>query len=136
MSLAKLALACGLMVLVLAACGISAKPVAGTLHLDQTRGNHAKVDDPVRAHVDCLRADGLPFRQFRSSGNRPSIQIGALPGGPTVIFDSTPGGAQYTQMDGQVQGAEVIGGAFLYPNRASDAELKKIESCIAQGVKG
>jgi hypothetical protein len=136
MSLVKLAPACGLTAVVLAACGVSAKPVAGTLHLDQVRGNHAKVDDPVRAHADCLRSGGLTFTQFHASGNRPAIQIGRLPTGPTVIFDSTPGGAQFAQMDGSVQGAEVIGAAFVYPNRATDDELQKVESCIAQGVKG
>jgi hypothetical protein len=30
----------------------------------------------------------------------------------------------------------VIGSALLYPHQASDSELKKIEDCLAQGVKG
>lgn len=136
MSLAKLAVACGLMAVVLCACGIPAKPVAGTLHLNSARGNHAKVDDPVQRHVDCLISNGLHFTRFTSPGNRPSIQVGTMPKGPTVVFDSTPGGAQYAQMSDQVQGAEVIGGALLYPNMATDDLLSKVESCIAQGVKG
>jgi hypothetical protein len=65
-----------------------------------------------------------------------SIQIGTLPAGPTVVFEPTPGAAQFDQMSGKVKSAEVIGSALLYPNQASDQELKQIEDCLASGVVG
>lgn len=136
MSHPKLALACGLMAVALTGCGIKAKPLAGTSHLDRARGNHAQVDDPRVKHVKCLRANGLPVHLYRASGARPAIQVGSLPAGPTIIFEPTPGAAQGVQIEGEAQGAEVIGSALLYPNQASDAELSKVEGCTALGVSG
>jgi hypothetical protein len=136
MSLAKLALAGGLMALVLSACGIAAKPIAGTPGLNRIHGTHALVDDFRSSHAACIRGGGLTVRLFRASGNRPAMQVGIGAAGPTVIFDPTPGGAQYQQMAGEAQGAEVIGSALLYPNQGSDSELQTIEGCVAQGVKG
>lgn len=120
----------------LAACGIAAKPEAGTAHVDLARGSHARVDDPRTKHVDCLLADRLPIRLYRASGNRPAIQVGSAPSGPTIVFEPTPGAAQGAQITGQVQGAEVIGSALVYPNAAPDAELSKVEACVALGVTG
>jgi hypothetical protein len=129
-------LVCGVAALGLGACGITAKPVAGTLHVDQARGSHARVDDPRTKHVACLRADGLPVHLYRASGERPAIQVGPAPSGPTIVFEPTPGDAQGAQITGRVQGAEVIGSALVYPNAAPDAELSKVEACVALGVKG
>ena len=36
----------------------------------------------------------------------------------------------------QEQGAEVIGSALLYPNKASGKTLTKVELCTATGVNG
>ena len=66
----------------------------------------------------------------------PSFQVGVRPTGPTVIFLPTPGAAQAAQIDGQAQGAEVIGSALLYPNQAPDKLLSKVETCVAKGVPG
>jgi hypothetical protein len=64
------------------------------------------------------------------------MQIGAKPSGPTVQFTPTPGAAQEEQISGQVESAEVIGAALLYPNQASDSLLQKVEGCVAKGVSG
>jgi hypothetical protein len=64
------------------------------------------------------------------------MQIGTKPSGPTVQFMPTPGAAQEAQISGQVESAEVIGSALLYPNQAPDGLLQKVESCVAKGVKG
>jgi hypothetical protein len=64
------------------------------------------------------------------------LQIGTKPYGPTVQFTPTPGAAQEVQIGGQVESAEVIGSALLYPNQASDALLQKVEDCMAKGVTG
>jgi glycine/serine hydroxymethyltransferase len=137
MSSAKLALAAGIAALVLSACGSTAKPVAGTLKAITT--SHKGLDDPRKKHIACLRQDHIPVQRVQatlSGQSFPGLQIGAAPSGPTVTFEPTPGAAQYAQISGQVQSAEVIGSALLYPNQASDALLAKVEDCVALGVTG
>ncbi len=130
MSSVKLALAAGLAVLSLSACGTAAKPVAGTPQA--VVKTHRGVDDPRTKHLKCIRQDGLPVVRVGQTG----LQVGTRPTGPTVIFEPTPGAAQELQISGQAQSAEVIGSALLYPNLASDSELQKVEACVAQGVTG
>jgi hypothetical protein len=101
-------------------------------------GFRGKVDDPrtsVHNHLGCIKQAGLPVGNVTISGN-PGLQIGAPPAGPTVQFLASPGAAQYAQISGSTEGAEVIGSALLFPNGGSDAELSKIESCLAVGVTG
>ncbi len=130
MSSAKLALAIGLVAISLSACGNTAKPEAGTLKAATI--NQKGVDDPRATHVDCLRSDHIPVTEF----GRTWLQVGTKPSGPTVNFEPTPGAAQELQINGSVEGAEVIGAALLYPNQASDALLQKVEDCVAKGVSG
>lgn len=127
---AKLALAVGLVAISLSACGNSAKPEAGTLKAATTDAK--KVDDPRTAHVDCLHSEHIPVVEFGKTW----LQIGTKPYGPTVQFEPTPGAAQDLQIDGQVESAEVIGSALLYPNQASDSLLQRVEDCMAKGVTG
>jgi hypothetical protein len=90
------------------------------------------VDDPRTKHLNCLIQHHLSVVKVGQTG----LQVGAAPNGPTVTFAPTPGAAQEAQISGQVQAAEVIGSALVYPNRASDQELQVVESCLAQGVSG
>jgi hypothetical protein len=136
MSRGKLLVACGLTTLSVSACGMSAKPVAGTPGISHAQGNHAQVSDPRTKPVRCLRSDGLPVNLFRASGARPAIQVGTAPSGPTVIFEPSQQAATSTQIMGQAQGAEVIGAALVFPNQASDSVMKRVESCMAIGVTG
>ncbi|MGO9900430.1 MAG: hypothetical protein ACLP0J_12205 [Solirubrobacteraceae bacterium] len=136
MSTAKLSLACGLAAVSLCGCGIAAKPLAGTPKLISKPGNHAKVDDPRAKHLGCMVRGDLPARAFTTANGLPGIQVGALPAGPTIVFQSTPGVAQGFQINGKAQRAEVIGSAQLYPNLAPDKELSTIEQCLALGVTG
>jgi hypothetical protein len=134
---AKLAVASGLVAVALSACATAAKPVAGTPGIAKNPGTRGKVDDPRTTkndHLACLRQANLQVAEIGGA----DVQIGSPPGGPSVHFTPTAGVAQGLQMDGQpqYQGAEVIGSALLYPNQGSDAELKKIESCLAVGVTG
>jgi hypothetical protein len=95
------------------------------------------VDDPRNVHLPCLRGAGLPIHEYATGAQRlPTIQVGTLPTGPTIIFYPTPGIAQGLQLMGEEQGAEVIGSALLYPNQASDSELSIVEKCVAIGVSG
>jgi hypothetical protein len=130
MSSAKLALAAGLAAISLSACGNTAKPEAGTLKAVST--TQKQIDDPRKTHVACLLAEHIPVVEFGHTG----LQIGTKPSGPTVVFEPTPGAAQESQIDGQVESAEVIGSALLYPNQAPDSLLAKVEACMAKGVSG
>jgi hypothetical protein len=109
-------------------CGSAVKPPQG-------RG---KVDDPriypSANHLTCLKKDKLPVQKVGSNG----LQIGALPAGPTVAYQPSPGAAQAQQIEGgaAAQSAEVIGSALLYTHQAPDSELKLIETCLGQGVSG
>ncbi len=138
MSCAKLAVAAGLAAVCLSACGTTTPPVAGTPSPNGKPIGRGRVDDPRTAksnHLKCLVQHHLPAVSVGVNG-RPGFQIGAPPAGPTVMFEPTPGQAQGDQIIGNSQGAEVIGSALLYPNQASDKELKTIENCLAQGVTG
>lgn len=136
MSRGTLLVACGLTTLAVSACGMSAKPVAGSPGIEHAAGNHAQVNDPRTKHVQCLKAAGLPVRLFRASGARPAIQVGSAPSGPTVIFEPTQQAATGVQIVGQAQGAEVIGAALVYPNQAPDSVMQMVEDCMNIGVSG
>ncbi|HWE58861.1 MAG TPA: hypothetical protein VG228_04130 [Solirubrobacteraceae bacterium] len=137
MSAVKVAVACGLVALLISACGIPPKPEAGTPHLRKQPGTHARTDDPRVKHVACLRSAKIHFHQYYTAEHHlPAIQVGSLPNGPTIIFYPTPGIAQGLQIMGEEQAAEVIGGALLYPNKATGNELSTIENCTATGVTG
>jgi hypothetical protein len=126
MPYAKPATILGVAALVLCGCSSAAKPPQG-------RG---KVDDPRTSatanHLKCIVNNGLPAQEVGGTG----IQIGALPGGPSVQFLPSPGTAQGAQIEAQAQGAEVIGSALLFTHQASDGELQVIEGCLASGVNG
>ena len=124
---AAAAAAIGVVGVALAGCGSGAHPARG-------RG---VVDSPITTktnHLKCLQQQHLPVVDTGPT----SLQIGPLPNGPTVRFLPTPGSAQALQLQGSpaTAGAEVIGSALLYPNGASDGELKQIETCLAKGVSG
>jgi uncharacterized protein YceK len=135
MSSAKLALACALaaFALVLSACGTIHKPMAGSGSATvTTSGARGQVDDPRQKHLGCLAGLHLPVAER----GKTDIVIGTPPDQVTATFTPTPGAAQEEQIGGHVEGAEVIGSALVYPGSASDSELKSIEDCLAQGVKG
>jgi hypothetical protein len=132
MSSAKVAVACGLCMVLLSACGSSAKPAAGTIAPTATKIGHAQIDDPRTKHVTCLLAHKIPAVKVGNTW----IQVGAPPSGPVVDFQPTPGSAQQAQISGLTPGAEVIGSALLYPKQASDQLLQIVEDCLAVGVKG
>lgn len=137
--LVRLAVTVGLMAVLLSACGISAKPQAGTADIAKSHDTFSLVDEPWTLQVKCLRSDHVKFREYLTAGQKlPAIQIGTLPIGPTVVFYSTAGIAQGFQVTGKNTGlgAEVIGAALLYPNQANNTLLTKVETCTATGVTG
>jgi hypothetical protein len=134
---AKLAAALVLSALSLSACGISSKPEAGTPKAIAT--GHKGLDDARTKHTACLRQAhvAVHLEWLKVAGKPlPSFQVGTAPAGPTVIFEPTPGDAQGVQIQGEAQGAEVIGSALVYPNQASDNLMNVVENCVGLGVKG
>ena len=110
------------------ACGSAVKPATGS------RG---QIDYPATAkanRIDCIADHHLPVQKVGLN----ELLIGPQPAGPRVVFAPTEGAAQGDQISGQsqLQGAEVIGGALLYPDQAPDKELGAIENCLSKGVKG
>jgi hypothetical protein len=143
MSLVKVVVVCGLMAAMVSACGIQTKPLAGgsASQLKKSHDYYGLVDHPDTKQVKCLRKlprkDHIRIRRYLSGKQKlPAIQIGTAPDGPTIIFYPTPGIAQGLQIMGQEQGAEVIGNALLYPNRARGKLLHRVEQCAAVGVNG
>ena len=131
----KLVIAAGLVAVLVGACGNVSNPAPGTGGGAERAQGRGKVDDPrttETSHLKCLQQAKLPVVEVGGQG----LQIGAPPAGATVTFEPTPGIAQGLQITGQIQSAEVIGSALLYPHQASDSELKTIESCLAKGVSG
>ncbi len=126
----KLALAVGLAAISLSACGTTVKPQAGTLKA--ITKVHNGIDDPRMTRIQCLRQENIPVIRVGATG----LQVGTRPNGPTVEFEPTPGAAQELQIDGQVESAEVIGSALLYPNQTPADLLQKVEDCVAKGVSG
>jgi hypothetical protein len=116
--------AAALALVALAACSSTVDRPAG-------RG---RINDPrtQSGRLQCLQAHRLPVIEVGTTG----LQIGALPDGPTIRFAPTQTAAQADQILGRAQGAEVIGSALVYPNRAPSSELKVIEDCVGQGAKG
>jgi hypothetical protein len=134
---AKLAAAIALCALSLTACGISSKPEAGTPKA--IANGHKGLDDPRSKHTACLRQAHIAFHleQLTVAGKTlPSFQVDSAPSGPTVSFEPTPGDAQGVQIQGEAQGAEVVGSALVYPNQASDGLMSAVEDCVAKGVSG
>jgi hypothetical protein len=123
----KLALASGLAAIVLCGCG-------GTVSRPQGRGKLDSVVTYPHNHLTCLRDAHLSVQRLGRYG----LQIGQPPSGPQVWYRPTAGAAQAQQIQGipSAQGAEVIGPAQVYPNGASDNEMKSIELCISQDVSG
>ena len=124
----------GLAVTALAGCGNSFKAVAGTDVPAATAKplGYGVIDVAPRPHAQCIRAAGLPATRLGLT----TIQVGALPAGPTIVFAPDPNAAEAEQITNQAPGAEVIGAALLYVHGAPDPELAKIEACLDQGVAG
>jgi hypothetical protein len=124
----------GMAAAALAGCGSSFKAIAGSNVPAPTAKplGYGVVDQAPLPHTKCIRAAGLPAVRVGPS----KIQVGTLPAGPTVIFAPDPNAAEAEQIEGQAQGAEVIGAAVLYVHGGSDAELATVEACLRQGVAG
>jgi hypothetical protein len=98
-------------------------------------GSRGAIDNPATNrpdHVACLKQAGFSVSQPDAT----DLVVGSGASAVRIHFTPTPGSAQDRQITDAEGGAEVIGGALVYPGTAPDDQLSAIEACIAQGVKG
>ena len=134
MSLAKVTILCGLMALLVSACGIQSKPEAGSslATLKKSGDWYGRVDDAALKQVRCLKSAKVKFRlHYTAKQHLPVIQIGTPPKGPTMIVYPTGGIVQGLQIMGQEQGGEIINQVLLYPNQTTGKLLTEAETCAA-----
>ena len=133
-SLVRVIVIAGLAVVALAGCASSFGHVAGSdVPASSTNPlGRGVIDRAPLPHLRCIRAAGLPAVAVGLTG----IQVGVLPAGPTIEFAPDPNTAEGEQIRAEAPGAEVIGAALLYVHGAPDAELKKLEGCLDEGVAG
>lgn len=83
-------------------------------------------NDKRAVALACIRDEqGL---EARLAGDK-SIQVDGARG-PRVEFTVSSGEAEGRQFAGEAQDAEQIGAALLFINQGSEAQLKKIETCL------
>jgi|SRR5215211_679287 len=75
----------------------------------------------------CLDQEGVPARE---EGDH-DVVIGDGPGAPRIKFFLTAGESEAAQFQGEGEGTEQIGAAWLYVNDGSDDLLKPVEDCLA-----
>ena len=99
--------------------GLAVLPIAGCGAPDERRrGSY----DPRVPVVSCLREEGVSARRVGG--------VAVLAQGVRIDFLMTPGEAQARQISGRAQGAEQIGGALIWVDRAPEELLETIESCV------
>jgi hypothetical protein len=118
----------------LAGCGGAINLQPSSPAGSSTLTSRGRIDNPATDtdnHLACLQGAHLPVQVVSPT----KLQIGPAPAGPTIVFTASIAAAQGRQIDGESQGAEVIGSALVYPNQGSDGELASIGACLAQGVQ-
>jgi hypothetical protein len=75
----------------------------------------------------CFDKEGIPARDVGEH----DVVIGDGAGAPRIKFFLTAGESEAAQFQGEGEGAEQIGAAWLYVNDGSDELLKPVEDCLA-----
>lgn len=122
----------------LAACGsnahVSTPPRAGIVKgAPGARGGGVKPDtsNPSASLIACLGQHRVGAHQAAPD----DVAVDPPEAGIHVRFLGTDGDAQAEQIRGGADGAEVILNALLYTGRGTDAQLKTVESCVANVAK-
>jgi hypothetical protein len=128
--------------LALLGCAFALAGCSGSVRVQPTTpsgsaklASRGRIDSPLTDmdnHLGCIRSAHVPVQVVSPT----ELQVAPSTTGPTIVFTNTPGAAQADQIDGETQGAEVIGTALVYPNQGSGPELASIAACLQQGVSG
>lgn len=110
-----------------AACLLVTAPVGCSLADDNgSSGGGPNPNDKRAVALNCItNREGLDARLVGEK----SIQVDG-PSGPRAEFFVSSGEAEALQFQGDAQGAQQIGAALLFVNKASDAVLGKVEACL------
>jgi hypothetical protein len=79
----------------------------------------------------CFEEEGIDAR-FEGEEGSEEIVVGDGPGAPRIRFFLTAGESEAAHFQGEGEGAEQIGAAWLYVNEGSDELLKGVENCLAE----
>jgi hypothetical protein len=82
------------------------------------------------AMMTCFEEEGVDPRLEGEEGEE-EIVIGDGPGAPRVRFFLTAGESEAEQFQGNGEGTEQIGAAWLYTNEGEDDVLEPVENCLA-----
>lgn len=82
--------------------------------------------DPAGDLVNCLRAAHITSHRTGPT----EVLVDPPEAGVRVVFAGTIGEADFAQLRGKAEGAQVIGRALLYVGTASDDQLSKVEKCV------
>jgi len=83
------------------------------------------------AMMSCFEDAGLEPRLEGEEGNE-EIVVGDGADAPRVRFFLTAGESEAAHFQGEGEGSEQIGAAWLYVNEGSDDDLEKMENCLAE----
>jgi hypothetical protein len=114
-----------------AACGsdapVSKVPRPGVVTGNASKGG-ARPDtaNPSGKLIACL----AQARVSSHVAGPDTVAVDPPEAGMHVVFQATPGQAQYSQLHGGAEGAEVILSALLYVGRASDSQILPVERCV------
>jgi hypothetical protein len=78
----------------------------------------------------CFEDEGLDPQLVGEEGEE-EIVIGDGPGAPRVRFFLTAGESEAAHFEGEGEGTEQIGAAWLYANDGDDETLEPAENCLA-----
>lgn len=84
--------------------------------------------DDLDAALTCITDAGFEAAKV---GDK-SIQVGAPGAGPRIDYFQSSGEAEGLQFDGEAEGAEQLGAALLFVNRAPDEDLEIVENCVIE----
>jgi hypothetical protein len=83
------------------------------------------------AMMSCFEEEGLEPRLEGEVGSE-EIVVGDGDGAPRVRFFLTAGESEAAHFQGEGEGSEQIGAAWLYVGDGSDDDLEKMENCLAE----
>lgn len=129
----KVAVACGLVALLVSACGIAPKPEAGTHNLIKKTGYYGHYIDPRIVHFKCLRKEHLHPHEYYTSAGLPAIRVGKPPKGALILFYPDGFDPISLQIQGKDEDAEAIGSSLLFPYALTGKKLLEVEHCALLG---
>jgi hypothetical protein len=93
----------------------------------------AETENPNDEALNCIRDKDLPVRKVSND----VLQVGPARSGPRIVFFRTVSEAEAKDFAAEAPGAEQVGRALLYVNRAPDGVLTDVEFCLEElvGIK-